>query len=67
MWDVALIILRNPIVHGALAGAAAACWQDIEQWKTYGDAATFNYRVASFRWLKGGIAGTGVGVLGHVL
>jgi hypothetical protein len=62
MWPFLILVVQNSVVHAVVAGASAAAWQDIEQWKTYEDA-RFNYRVASFRWLKGGFAGfvTGAG------
>lgn len=46
--------------RGALAGLAAAAWADVvafRAWKSWNDAATYQWGTASFRWAQGFVLG----------
>ena len=52
--------LANPYVAGALSGLAAAAVVDFgafKTWKSFNDAATYDWKTASWRWLQGAITG----------
>lgn len=62
-----LAILHSSVAHGAITGlvtAAAADYAVFRQWKNWEDARTYNWGVASFRWVQGLIVGamTGAGL-----
>ncbi len=53
-------LLANYWFHAAAAGAVAAAGIDIaafRSWKSWQDAATYNYGTASFRWIQGALWG----------
>lgn len=53
-------LLHNRIVQGALAGLGAAALVDFNafrSWKSWQDASTYDWKVASFRWLQGAVVG----------
>lgn len=54
--------IAHPYTSAAIAGAAAALVVDVaafKNWKTWHDAATYNWGTASFRWFQG----AGIGFL----
>lgn len=58
--------LAHPIARGALSGLLAAVaidYLEFRRWTKWQDAAEFDWSLASFRWVKGLIAGA-VGSLG---
>ncbi len=53
-------LLQNPIVKGAISGTLAAASVDINafrQWKSFDDAAAYDWKKAIFRWVQGAIVG----------
>ncbi len=53
-------LLQNPIVKGAISGTLAAASVDINafrQWKSFDDAAAYDWKKAAFRWVQGAIVG----------
>lgn len=59
-------ILMHPITKAAIAGVVAAAGVDIaafRSWKTWHDIATYDWAIASFRWVQGAALGalTGLG------
>ena len=61
-------ILQHPIVRGAIAGVLAAGLVDygaFRSWKSFDDAAAYDWATASWRWLQGAIVGalTGIGLV----
>ena len=63
MLDQIKAVLQVPAVRGFLAGFLGAALVDFREWKSYDDA-RFNFRLASWRWLQGGVTGglTGAGL-----
>jgi uncharacterized membrane protein len=64
-------VLHNPIVHGAITGAAAAAAVDLHAfatWKNMSDLKSYSWGVAAFRWFQGAVIGAitaaGMGGLG---
>ena len=62
-----IAVLTHPVVRSAIAGALAAAVVDIHafmSWKSFNDAARYNWSTATFRWLQGAVAGmiTGMGL-----
>lgn len=52
--------LSHPVVQMGLAGvlsAAAIDFAEFRKWKRWEDAATYDWRVATFRWFQGGFVG----------
>lgn len=63
--SVLLSVVHSHIFHGALAGAAAAARVDYEtflSWKSFHDAATYNWSTAAWRWFQGAVFGAVVAV-----
>jgi uncharacterized membrane protein len=57
MWSV---LIHSHAVHGALAGFLAAASVDYHAfttWKSFHDAATYNWNTAALRWVQGAAAG----------
>jgi hypothetical protein len=52
--------LHSPLSHHALTGFVVAFYTDFQGWKDWGDV-EFNWKTASFRWIKGTIIGLIVG------
>lgn len=53
-------IFANPIVAGAVTGAVSAAaidFQAFRSWKSYHDAATYDWATASWRWVQGAVVG----------
>lgn len=62
-----LAMLHSAIGQGAITGlvtAAAADYAVFRQWKSWEDARTYDWGIASFRWVQGSIVGalTGAGL-----
>jgi hypothetical protein len=58
-------LLQYPMVRGAIAGVLAAAVVDygaFRSWKSFDDAAAYDWKTASWRWLQGAIVGTLTGV-----
>ena len=52
--------LSNPIVQGAVTGAATAAavdWAAFKAWKKWQDIVTYDWSVATFRWVQGAVVG----------
>ncbi len=54
-------------LHGALVGLLSAVWVDyriFKRWTKWEDAMTYDWSIASFRWVHGAIVGavTGAGL-----
>jgi hypothetical protein len=66
--------LHNPLVQGALAGWLSAAGADLaafRSWKSFDDAAHYDWKVAIWRWFQGTLLGVlsgagfaGLGALG---
>lgn len=63
-------IFHHPLVQGAIrgavtgAGAAAVVdFNNFRSWKSWHDAATYDWGVATFRWFQGAFAGAVLGAL----
>lgn len=57
MWQT---LLHTPWVVGAVNGALGAAAADLhafKTWKSYHDAATYDWGTASWRWLQGAVLG----------
>lgn len=53
-------LLHSHILNGAISGALAAASVDINafrQWKSFDDAAAYDWKKALFRWVQGAIVG----------
>jgi hypothetical protein len=53
-------ILNSHLTQGAISGALAAASVDINafrQWKSFDDAAAYDWKKAAFRWMQGAIVG----------
>jgi hypothetical protein len=64
MAPAVIIALHSAAAKGALSGALAAAVVDFHAfttWKSFHDAATYNWSTASWRWLQGAITGALVG------
>ena len=54
------LVLHSSVLHSALIGAVAAAGVDYHAfltWKSFGDVKSYQWSVASFRWLQGAIIG----------
>lgn len=54
------LVLQSPIAKGFMSGAGAAALIDFNAfrtWNTWHDLQVYNWGVASFRWLQGGVVG----------
>lgn len=54
------LLVHNPIVRGAAMGALGAASADIaafRSWKSFHDAATYQWSIAAFRWFQGAAVG----------
>lgn len=52
--------ITHPIVQGAITGALAAAAIDVaafRAWKQWRDLVTYDWGVASFRWVQGAVVG----------
>jgi hypothetical protein len=52
--------LSNPFVKGAVTGFAAAAVVDIaafRSWKSFHDAASYQWGTAAWRWFQGAVSG----------
>jgi hypothetical protein len=57
---------QNPIVRGAITGAATAAYVDFaafRAWKSWHDVSAYAWGTASFRWVVGGVIGAVVALL----
>jgi hypothetical protein len=62
-----LTILHSGITKGAVSGclgAAAVDFQAFRSWKSFHDAATYQWGVAVWRWVQGAVVG-GVTAAGY--
>ena len=53
-------LAHNQLVRGAASGIVTAAIVDIgafRGWKTWHDAATYDYKLASWRWFQGAVLG----------
>ena len=62
-------LLHQPVVRAALEGALVAAAIDyaaFRSWKSWQEAARYDWRTASFRWVQGAVYGamTGLGLAG---
>lgn len=58
--------LSHPIARGALSGFLAAILIDVNEfrkWKNWEEASAYDWRLASWRWVQGVVAGA-IGSLG---
>lgn len=54
------VFVSNPILRGALLGAAVAAAIDLQafrSWKSFDDLKLFNWKTAAFRWFQGAVIG----------
>jgi hypothetical protein len=59
-----LVVSASPIARGAFAGLVSAAGVDFHafrSWKSWNDAWSYDYRVASWRWLQGVVYGAAAG------
>lgn len=57
-------LLHNPVAIGIAVGVLSAAKVDyaaFKSWQCFHDAAVYNWRLASFRWLQGAIVGAVTG------
>ena len=69
MYQFFTVVGHSPYFHGAVVGAISSAvvdFQAFRTWKTWHDADTYSWGVASFRWIQGAILGvvTAVGIGG---
>ena len=60
-------VLHSTFVQGAVTGVLAAAAVDFaafRSWKSFHDAATYQWTTALFRWFQGAVVG-GVAALGY--
>lgn len=53
-------VLAQKLLAGALSGWLAAAVVDVhafQQWKSFHDAAVYDWGTATFRWVQGAVAG----------
>lgn len=58
-------LLHNPVAIGLVAGLLAAARIDYEafkSWQSFHDVATYDWKTASWRWLRGAIVGAVAGL-----
>lgn len=62
-------LLANPYIAGAISGAVAGALADISafrSWKSFHEAATYDWATAAWRWFQGAaggvIAAAGIGL-----
>jgi hypothetical protein len=58
--DLLSAFLHNHLTQGAISGllaAAAVDFQAFRTWKSFHDAATYDWPTATFRWVQGAVVG----------
>lgn len=60
-------ILHHPITAGAVSGIVTAAAVDLHafrSWKSFHEAAAYDWQLAAWRWFQGGVTGA-IGAAGY--